>query len=107
MQYWINVKADYNHGDYLEKTTLISESDLFNIKPVIAAIKERDKTKSKDYNFPYSHLLIDDPADLYVGVGVTEEQVELFCKYVPNFEHGIHSIESVTLFKVVEAEVLL
>ena len=107
----ITIIADTNDGDYVTQISTINKEDLAIIKPLIAAIKRFKpyKVKRKDHmgkftwthhhNYPNSEYIRGDlgeksPRELY---NFSEKVFELFEEYVPYGEHGIHTIESITI----------
>jgi len=123
MKKFLKVTADTNDADYVTKFTEISEADLVIILPLIRAIKDFKpyKVKKKDnmggyewthsHNFPDSQYRREDLGEqsvyeIYEDVG--EKVIDIFTqKYCPYGENGIHTIESISLYEVVNEEILL
>jgi hypothetical protein len=122
MKYYINITADYNDGDYISEMNEISEETLELIRPVIEAIKGFNRYEVKTNsgstwyhgnNFPTGECYRSDLGEIsakefYVDSGlVTQEQFDAFRRLVPSSEYGIHTIESIDLFHVIEKHSLL
>lgn len=108
----IRVRADTNDADYIDNIQTLNEEDLPTILKVIAAIKEFDATHrrgSGQYNWYARDSYGRDrpgPREVYEDV-LTEEDIEIFEEYIPCGEDGIHTIESVEIYEVINKEVLL
>jgi hypothetical protein len=108
----IKIKADTNDADYITGINILNEEDLPTILKVIAAIKDfdsRTRRGSGQYNWftGYSYGCIrPGPRVVYEGV-LTEEEIDTFDEYCPHGEDGIHTIESVEIYEVINKEVLL
>lgn len=109
----ICVKADTNDADYIHNIQLLDEADLPTILKVVAAIKEFDATHQRgtgDYNWyaRYEHYgrKRSGPREVYEEV-LTEEEIEIFEEYIPYGEDGIHTIESVEIYEIINKEKLL
>lgn len=105
----ITVIADTNDADYINSTQELNEEDLPTILKVVAAIKAFDAVTVRGcgrYNWPDSHYRKSSPRAVYEDV-LTEEEIELFQEYVPCGEDGVHTIESVTIYEIINKEVLL
>lgn len=116
MKKYIIVIADTNDGDLVTEKTLITDKQIELIKPVIEAIKERNKEITRgnwnnDYNWPTfdsNRLQGKRPTDLYVKTGkVTKEQFDTFYEFVPSLEGGIHTIEEIEILVISEEIKLL
>ncbi len=113
MKYEITITADTNDADYITKVSPISEEDLETIKPLIEAIKNfksykvevfdrhygGNRTRIHNHNYPWGDYVRRDlgeksPEEIY---NIKEEVVDLFQVYVPHGQHGIHTIESITI----------
>jgi len=118
MKKYIIVTADENDGDYITNKSEITDTELELIKPVIKQLQLRkaklNEDRNKNWN-EYRHNwetgeLINEksPEKLYVETGLlTQEQVNIFDKYVPDNEFGIHTIDSVEILEVVNEIKLL
>lgn len=97
------VEADTNDGDYVTRLTEGS-FNLTVIKKVAKAIKGC-KTHP---NWGTGEMCSDDesPEVLYEGK-LTEEEIEEFRGYCPSGEHGVHSIESITMYEVTSRKKIL
>lgn len=107
----ITVKADTNDADYITNTQILDEEDLPTILKVIKAIKAfdaRTRRGSGEYNWynSYHGCSRPGPRDVYEDI-LTEEEIELFENYIPYGEDGIHTIESVEIYEVINKEKLL
>lgn len=113
MKKYIIIKADTNDADYITKKTEITDEQIEQIKPVIAALQvRRDKLnedRHKNWNrwspnwetSKYGRLVT--PSEMYVKPGIlTEEQVQIFDEFVPYGEYGVHTIETVEILVVSE-----
>jgi hypothetical protein len=112
MTKYIYIKADTNDADYISEMKQITDEELEIIKPVIQAIKEYDKDKSikkQKYNWwDIESSRHPAPEKLYIESGkVTQEQLDAFREYIPYGEHGVHTIEEITLYNVESEEELL
>lgn len=106
MIYEIVIEADTNDADYITSISSISEEDLERFKPLIAAIAEFDGMKlnppsynasnwaNYDHDNRYGNL---DPAERYAEFG--PDLISEFSDYVPNGEHGVHTITSIEYYK--------
>lgn len=117
MKKYLIIKADTNDADYVTAKNEISDEDLEMISPVIQAIQEFDTDESIKYQ-KYNWWSIDggrdtkpqymSPYERYVKSGkCSEEAMDYFMGYVPYFEGGIHTIESIELLEVVNETKLL
>lgn len=108
----IRVIADTNDADYIDRIQTLNEEDLPTILKVVAAIKEfdaRTRRGSGQYNWyagGYYGRNRPGPREVYEDV-LTEEEIELFEDYCPCGEDGIHTIESVEIYEVINKEKLL
>lgn len=105
----ITVIADTNDADYINSTQELNEEDLPTILKVVAAIKAFDAVTVRGtgrYNWPDSYYREGSPHTVYEDV-LTEEEIEIFREYVPCGEDGVHTIDSVTIYEIINKEVLL
>jgi hypothetical protein len=105
----IYIQADTNDADYISATSDLNEEDLPTILKVVEAIKafdSRTRRGSGQYNWPSSYHRNGSPHYTYDGI-LTEEEIDIFSDYVPCGEDGIHTIESVQIFQIIDKEVLL
>jgi hypothetical protein len=109
----ILVKADTNDADYITRSSKLNEEDLPTILKVVAEIKAfdaRTRRGSGEYNWyaRYEHYgrKRSGPREVYEDV-LTEEEIEIFEEYIPYGEDGIHTIESVEIFEIINKEKLL
>lgn len=103
----ITVTADTNDADYITNTQILNEDDLPTIKKVIKAIKDFDSKHQRgtgQYNW-YARRR-PGPREVYEDI-LTEEEIEIFEEYIPYGEDGIHTIESVEIYEVINKEKLL
>lgn len=108
MKKYITISADYNDGDYISENIPITDEQIELIKPVIAQLKmRRDKlNEDRDLNWnEWRHNWetcerprLGDPSKMYVVTGLlTQKQVDLFNKFVPYGEYGVHTIDSIEI----------
>lgn len=109
----ILVKADTNDADYITNASELNEEDLPTILKVVAAIKDfdsRNRRGSGKYNWyardEHYSLSRPSPHEVYEDI-LTEEEIEIFEEYIPYGEDGIHTIESVEIFEIINKEKLL
>ena len=109
----ITVKADTNDADYIVNTQPLIEAHLPTIRKVIEAIKDFDSKHQRgtgQYNwYAREHgygRRRPGPREVYEDI-LTEEEIELFEEYIPHGEDGIHTIESVEIYEVINKEKLL
>lgn len=108
----IKIQADTNDADYITGINILNEEDLPTILKVIAAIKDfdsRTRRGSGQYNWYARDSYGRDrpgPREVYEDI-LTEEEIETFEEYIPYGEDGIHTIESVEIYEVINKEVLL
>jgi hypothetical protein len=105
----IRVVADTNDGDYITNLQKFDRSELPLILKVVAAIKDFDSRTTRgsgQSNWPSSYYRKDSPRAVYEGV-LTEDEIEAFEDYVPCGEDGVHTIETVEIFEIINREVLL
>ena len=117
MKKYIIVKADTNDADYVTKKSEITDEQIEQIKPIIAALQFRRDKLNEDSHKNWNQWLhnwetseygrLGDPHKMYVETGIlTEEQVQIFDEYVPYGEYGVHTIESIEILVVAEEEKL-
>lgn len=95
-------------ADYITEISHISEKELYNILPVINAIRElteQNKNTLNFHNWPDNEYLDDSYRELYPQL--TEEQLETFQEYLPFGEFGIHTIQSIVYYEIPEKIKLL
>ena len=112
MSKYIYIKADTNDGDYISKKSEITDEQIELIKPVIEQLKFRKDKLNEDkmhnwnewrHNWETSEYSDSTTTDMYVDNGLlTQEQVELFNRFVPFGEYGVHTVESVEILKECE-----
>jgi len=113
MKKCIIITADTNDADYITKKTEITDEQIEQIKPVIAAIQARRDKLNEDrhtnwnkwgHNWETSEYgKLGTPSKMYVDTGIlTEEQVQLFNEFVPYGEYGVHTIKTVDILVVSE-----
>jgi len=112
MKKYLIIQADTNDADYVISQNEVADEDLELIFPVIKAIEDYNNDKSIKYQ-KYNFWNIEsnrnpDPYQLYVETGkCKQEEMDAFMEYVPYFEGGIHTIESIELLEVVKETKLL
>lgn len=98
---YIVIEADTNDGDYITEIAEISQKELEQIEPVFKAIKKQ-KQRHNWPTFEGRRSEEKSPYELYVDSGlITEKQYDIFNEFVPHGEWGIHTIESIKVFEVV------
>lgn len=92
------IEADTNDADYITSEHEVTEEQLTALQPVFDAIKNCDA----DYNwFRMNNSSGElEPEDVYEGI-LTQEQIDMFDNYRPYSEDGIHTINSVKVFEIV------
>lgn len=94
-KYLIVIEADTNDGDYVEKSSYISEKEVESIIPIIRELKLDGNYTTQDQG---------NTGEEKYG---EFEGFKLFDRLVPSPEYGIHTIESIRLIKVLDEEILL
>ncbi len=119
MKYYINIEADTNDGDYIQKLSEINEETLELIKPVIQAIENFEPYNGieasymssgywvHDHNYPNGEYRRDDLGEkssyeLYGHI----QGFDTFDELVPYGGNGIHSITEIVLLEVNNVEKL-
>lgn len=108
-QYLIVVRGDTNDGDYITKTTLLSEKKYEKIENVLVKVSDIVANSTAGYNWAneYSDEK-NEPEEQYVKTGkITQEELDMFSDYVPSGELGVHTVESVTVYTITEIKELL
>jgi len=110
MDYEITITVDTNDADYNTSVSKISQAQLDELKPLIAAIAAFKPYKAKsdggldwthNSNYPYGEysprydLGEKPPHELYPDID--EDTFELFHDFTPFGEHGFHSIVSIEI----------
>ena len=96
------VTADTNDADYITGTYDITPEDLQRFQPAIDAIKHC----TADHNWPRSDYEEETLQDVYPDLDpdLLEEFHET---YIPYSEQGVHTIEKIELWNVVEITKLI
>jgi hypothetical protein len=113
MEKRIIITADTNDADYVTSINAITDEDIELIKPVVEAIKNFKPYKAggftHSHNFPSGeHFPRTD-----MGEKTTEELYghlegyDLFQDLCPYGEHGIHTIDEVEIYEIVNEIKLL
>ena len=104
-KYLFILKAETNDKDYIHLITYISKEELKKIQPIINTIKSNKYSK---YNWVNGFYKNDQYQDKYQGI-LPPEQLDYFNDmYVPHSGFlGIHTIKSITVYKVTEETTLL
>ncbi len=94
------IKADTNDGDYIHNIVLIeSAKQKKEIQELLERVVPILDAKG-DHNWETGDL--GDSAEKYVSEGkMTQADADYFCDLVPYAEYGIHSIEDIILFDVI------
>lgn len=98
--YQLIINADYNDGDNINNTEIVSEEELPRIKSIINTLKKTGHNWETNNGFKSVP-----PEQMYKGI-ISEEDIEYFADLVPNGEYGIHTIETIELIEVSNIEVL-
>jgi len=91
------IKADTNDADYIHSLREnVNSADLAAIKRVWAVVSKYEG----DYNWGHSEYTdpADDPFKVYKDV-LSANDIDTMSCYAPYGEHGIHTIESVTIYE--------
>lgn len=105
MKHYIRIQADTNDADYVESFHQITKEEIELIIPVIEEIK-----KVKNHNFLNRECIRRDlgekePYDYYVKeCGVPGLNFEIFSGFVP---YGIHTIEEIEIYDVLDSRTLI
>lgn len=96
-KYQLVVIADWNDGDYLEKSTIITKKDLNKLDPILKKIQ---KFKGESYNWTD----LTENSDINI---LTEEDYEILSEYIPYGypdDCGIHTIISIHLQEILSTK---
>lgn len=109
MKHLLVIKGDTNDSDYVTRTSVVSDADLQEIAPVIAAVKafkpyKGTGNRTLSHNFPTSDFVRSDLGELGVYDLYPLPGLDLFMEYVPE---DIHSIGCVTVYEINKVEKLL
>lgn len=102
MSLHIRIVADTNDADYVTNLQKFDRADL----PLVLKCVEAIKACKERHNWPRSHHRRGSPYITYEGI-LTEEEIDIFGDMVPSGEDGVHSIETVEIFEIINREVLL
>ncbi len=97
------ITGDTNDADYISSEHWLSPEELETQLPLLQKVGTLLANRS-GHNWGTSEFARDKetPTALYVETGLlTEEEYEEFDELVPYGEHGIHTISSIVLHKVV------
>ncbi|MEK6829013.1 MAG: hypothetical protein AABY15_02720 [Nanoarchaeota archaeon] len=115
MKKYIVITADTTPTDYVVEKTEITDEEIKKIAPVIECLKKRRerlfKFKKKKWT-PLKHNWetavggnLPSPKEMYVDTGfLTQEQVDLFSKFVPHGDDGIFAIDKIEIIVVQEEQ---
>lgn len=95
---YIIITADTNDGDYITEKSLITDTQIELIKPIIEQINNN--------NGQYGKGEVGEDFDAEENYG-TLDNFQLFDYFVPYGEYGVHTIESIEILEVVKEERLL
>lgn len=107
----IVIVADINDADYVTNVKEITDIQLEVITPVINAIKNfkpyGDGYMKHTHNYPTGENVREDLGEksgfkYYNDKGISVIAMNLFEDFLPNSEHGIHTIESIKILNVTE-----
>ena len=94
MKKYIIITADTNDADYVTKKSEITDEQMELIKPMIEAIKNCEE----EHNYETQDCISETEGadEIYKNV----PGFDLFDRFVPSNEYGIHTIESVEILEV-------
>ena len=97
----IIVKADTNDADYITEESIIeSDGELARLKHILEVIKVNgSRWETSEYGDSK-------PEEFYADL-LSEDDIEWFKGFVPYGEHGVHTIESVKLYVIIQEVRLL
>lgn len=101
----ILIEGDINDADYISEINDITEEQLNSIKPIIEAVK--NCTNRHNWVNDYDNHTIDELYPQFFIDGDESPEMETFYEFLPHGEHGIHSIDKIVVFEVVNEIVLL
>jgi hypothetical protein len=97
----ITITVDTNDADYVEATNKISEKDFKKISPIIKALNNNwKKKKTHNYNFLYGDFEDTPLSEIYPDI--PKRVWNTFFHFLPDIEHGFHTIESIKVGPYVE-----
>ena len=104
MSYLVVVCGDTNDADYVYSNVKISECDMDKYHPLLSKVAGVIGSSSTSSNWPNNEYCDETVYDKYVGQ-LTEEEINTFnSMFVPSGEIGIHTLESITVYKVASTE---
>ena len=99
-KYLLIIKGDTNDADYVHSITELTEKKWEELKPFLETIAKAIKTTSK-YSQNWSKLDgFNSIKTLYDGI-LTDDDIDYFSDWCPS---GIHSIESIKVYKFESVE---
>ncbi len=105
MKKYIEITCDINDGDYITKRSLINDEGLELIQSFINEIKN-----VKGHNFPNLVDNKENLIELYPDYFTLDEDgdlkslnrvASLFFELIPDWEFGVHTIESIIILEVI------
>lgn len=111
MRYLLIIQGDTNDADYITGETWLTEEKYLEVHPMLQRVARAIKNAKHTHrgnNWGRSEYSdrSDRPEVLYEGV-LSAEDIAAFDNYVPRGEYGVHSIESVSIHRVVHSVDLL
>jgi hypothetical protein len=116
----ILIEADYNDGDYVSKTSKISDEQLAAFMPLIEAIKNFKPYGKTETRWEHNHNWPDGDGEYNPRVDLGEkypheiysqfpkELIDAFSRIVPSFEDsGVHTIAEIKIWPDVKETRLL
>lgn len=102
MTLYVRVEADTNDADYVEKFSQVRDGHVTLIRKVAEAVG----ACTAPYNWPSSEYVDGSVEEVYAAV-LTEEDVDAFCDYIPQYGHEVHTIETIQFINVTDIDVLI
>jgi len=97
----IIITADTNDADYISSHHYITQEEL----PRLISILKVIRNLKHEYNWDNSDYTDQTPQDMYQG-SLSVEDIDWFDGLVPFGENGIHMIESIKLYHVINENTL-
>lgn len=96
---FVVIKADCNDADYISEISDVNSDDIKFIKYVWGIISKRN---GRWENGEYGDI---PPRKMYKNE-LTEKEIERFSSFLPYGEYGIHTVESIKIYRFVSCEEL-
>lgn len=101
MTKYILVRADTNDADYIEELNSISDAHESRLIDILSKIKKDDGEISWRTGDMASEDLMEQHPEL------TEGEIDLLDQYTPHGEYGVHTIDSIEIYEVINVRTLL